>query len=104
MTHFHDISGNPRYPLQSRRPPGTVLAIEEPYISQGNRSAIVRLFFGEAERRNETEQIQWFQRFDGMFPSRCPENMGVHINHLLGSVPSTLNPLDRPFLLRQRCK
>ena len=24
---------------------------------------------------------------------RCPRQMGIHINHLLGSVPSTLNPL-----------
>ena len=27
---------------------GTILAVQEPYLSQGNRSAVVRTFFGQA--------------------------------------------------------
>ena len=46
----------------------------------------------EQVAKNLHASIQWFQRFDGTGTPRCLLD-GVHINHLLGSRPFTLNPL-----------
>lgn len=56
--------------------PGTVLAIEEPYISQGNRSAIVRLFFGEAISYGSQLLCVCYEGNDCVTPSRFKEPVG----------------------------
>lgn len=56
--------------------PGTILAVQEPYLSQGNRSAVVRTFFGQAQSYGSQLLCACYEGENCNSPSRFQEPIG----------------------------